>query len=101
MPDYGNLHGWDSGEFVESPDFALPAYMGATTFAKLPLVEDIEEIAARAPDAVIVGAPLDDGTTYRPGARFGPRAIRTANNNYVVFHSLQLDVDVFGVLGAC
>ena len=30
-------------------------------------------------DAVIVGAPLDWGTTYRPGARFGPRAIRDAD----------------------
>ena len=28
---------------------------------------------------VIVGAPFDWGTTYRPGARFGPRAIRDAD----------------------
>jgi agmatinase len=27
-------------------------------------------------DVAIVGAPFDWGTTYRPGARFGPRAIR-------------------------
>ncbi|MCY4367883.1 MAG: agmatinase [bacterium] len=98
MPDYGDMHGWDRQDFVESPDAFLPAYMGATTFAKLPLVEDLGEVAARSPDAVIVGAPLDDGTTYRPGARFGPRAIRTANNNYGVFYSLQLGVDVFEVL---
>ena len=98
MPDYGDMHGWHDKEFVERPDSDLPAYMGATTFAKLPLVTDIGEIAARAPDAVIVGAPLDDGTTYRPGARFGPRAIRTGNNNYSVFHSLQLGVDLFDVL---
>ena len=98
MADYANMHGWDKQEFVEKPDFFLPAYLGATTFAKLPLVEDIGEVTARAPDAVIVGAPLDDGTTYRPGARFGPRAIRTANNNYGSFYSLQLGVDVFEVL---
>ena len=98
MTDYASMHGWDSQEFVARPDFSLPAYMGATTFAKLPLVEDPGEVADRAPDAVIVGAPLDDGTTYRPGARFGPRAIRTANNNYGGFHSLQLGVDVFEVL---
>ncbi len=29
-------------------------------------------------DVVIVGAPFDGGTTNRPGARFGPRAIRQA-----------------------
>ena len=98
MPDYGNMHGWDRPDFVERPDALLPAYMGATTFAKLPLVEDLGELTARAPDAVVVGAPLDDGTTYRPGARFGPRAIRTANNNYGVFYSLQVGVDVFGAL---
>ena len=27
-------------------------------------------------DVAIVGAPFDGGTTYRPGARFGPRAMR-------------------------
>ncbi|MGW2812644.1 agmatinase [Streptomyces sp. NPDC001415] len=30
------------------------------------------------PDVVILGAPLDGGTTHRPGARFGPAAIRQA-----------------------
>lgn len=30
-------------------------------------------------DVVIVGAPFDWGTTYRPGARFGPAAIRNAD----------------------
>ena len=98
MTGYASMHGWDSPEFVKAPDFLQPAYMGATTFAKLPLVEDVGKLAALAPDAVIAGAPFDDGTTYRPGARFGPRAIRTANNNYGGFHSLQLGVDVFKVL---
>ena len=29
-------------------------------------------------DIAIVGAPFDTGTSYRPGARFGPQAIRNA-----------------------
>ncbi len=98
MPDYGSMHGWNGPDFVENPDTFLPAYMGATTFAKMPLVEDVEKVTDLSPDVVVVGAPLDDGTTYRPGARFGPRAIRTANNNYGTFYSLQLGVDVFEVL---
>ena len=98
MAEYGTIHGWNRSEFAESPDHFLPGYLGATTFAKRPLVEDIGEITTQAPDAVIVGAPLDDGTTYRPGARFGPRAIRTASYNGGAFYSLQLGVDVFGVL---
>jgi agmatinase len=32
-------------------------------------------------DVVIVGAPYDAGTSYRPGARFGPQAIRTTDYN--------------------
>ncbi len=30
-------------------------------------------------DVVIVGAPVDWGTSYRPGTRFGPKAIREAD----------------------
>ncbi|MFO7547410.1 MAG: agmatinase [Acidimicrobiia bacterium] len=30
-------------------------------------------------EAVIIGAPFDWGTTHRPGARFGPKAIREAD----------------------
>lgn len=30
-------------------------------------------------DAAFVGIPFDDATTYRPGARFGPRAVRNAS----------------------
>jgi agmatinase len=30
-------------------------------------------------DIVVIGAPFDGGTTYRSGARFGPRAIRSAD----------------------
>ena len=30
-------------------------------------------------DVVILGAPFDQGTSYRPGARFGPSAIRNAD----------------------
>ena len=34
---------------------------------------------ARPGEVVILGAPLDWGATHRPGARFGPRAIREAD----------------------
>lgn len=55
-----------------------PAYAGmSTTFARVPLVLDPSELAGA--DVVIVGAPVDQATSYRPGARFGPRAIRQAD----------------------
>ncbi len=52
-----------------------PGYAGpGATFAKLPLALSPEELAGA--DVAIVGAPVDEAVTYRPGARFGPRAIR-------------------------
>jgi len=51
-----------------------PAYAGGATFQKAPLVLDPDELTGA--DVVIVGAPMDDFVTYRPGARFGPGAIR-------------------------
>lgn len=88
-PDDGAdlLHEWD--------DFNLPSYLGSTTFQKLPLVTDIGALTARRPDVVILGAPLDDGVSHRPGARFGPRAIRTASYHSGDLHSLQLGVNPF------
>jgi len=37
-------------------------------------------------DWVIYGVPFDGGVTYRPGARFGPRAIREASQYVKAFH---------------
>ena len=49
----------------------VPRFAGPSTFARLPRLDEV----GRA-DLAIVGAPFDAGTTYRPGARFGPAAIR-------------------------
>ena len=40
---------------------------------------DLDDPASlREADVVVVGAPFDGGTTHRPGARFGPGAVRQA-----------------------
>jgi len=54
----------------------LPSHEGLPTFGKRPFVPDLEQLDAWRPDAAIVGAPFDLSTTHRPGARFGPRALR-------------------------
>ena len=54
-----------------------PDYAGLLTFAALPYTEDPAELAGV--DAAIVGAPTDYLVSDRPGARFGPRAIRAAS----------------------
>lgn len=59
---------------INRPD--EPAYSGGLTFQKVPLVLDPDGLAGA--DVVIVGAPMDDLVTHRPGTRFGPREIRIA-----------------------
>jgi agmatinase len=53
-----------------------PDYAGLLTFAGLPFTQDPTELEGV--DVAIVGAPMDDLTSDRPGTRFGPRAIRAA-----------------------
>jgi agmatinase len=48
-------------------------------------------------DAALVGIPFDTATTNRPGARFGPEAIRAASISVRPYHP-ALDVDVFAAL---
>jgi agmatinase len=85
---------WDTGdEYSEFPDRDLPSYVGSTTFQKVPAVTD-EELEASGAEFAIVGAPLDDGASNRPGARFGPRAIRTATYHSGDLWSIQLETSV-------
>src|SRR5438477_9930136 len=52
----------------------VPRFGGPATFARLPRLDEVERC-----DVAIVGVPFDSGVTYRPGARFGPSAIRQAS----------------------
>lgn len=62
------------GEFATED---LPYYSDwHGSFEKLPWA--LTEQALRGADIAIVGAPFDEGVSSRPGARFGPRAIRMA-----------------------
>ena len=56
-----------------------PGHTGiGTTFAGQPLV--VDPAALEDVDVAVVGAPFDDGTSNRPGARYGPRAVREADD---------------------
>ena len=75
-----------------------PGYAGLATFEKLPFVLDPAALADA--DVAIVGAPMDDMASNRPGTRFGPRAIRLAfegGGEPARWH-LDLGVDPFAVL---
>ncbi len=95
--DFAAMYGWDH-EYPVYDDFDLPTYVGPTTFSNLPWVTDPAELRARNVDVAIIGAPFDDMVTHRPGARFGPRAIREAQYTTGSLNSLQLRVQPFDVL---
>lgn len=63
-------------------------YSGISTFAHLDHYRCLQypEIEY---DIAILGAPFDTAVTYRPGARFGPRAIRTASARQTAFRGFN------------
>jgi agmatinase len=76
-----------------------PRFAGLTTFCRYPRLHDVP--AEHLPlDWALYGVPFDAGVTYRPGARFGPRAIREASQ-YVKRYHLAHDVDVCEALSLC
>ena len=69
--------GWDNAFTAKSPYGTVkgsPSYAGALSFMRRRYSRDLAGV-----DVAVVGIPLDIATTNRPGARFGPRAIRAAS----------------------
>ena len=66
------LERWRALGLPDKPDYA-----GLLTFSALPYTQDPDDLAGA--DAAVVGAPMDDLVSDRPGTRFGPRAIRAAS----------------------
>ncbi len=66
-----------------------PRFAGLATFMRFPRLSD----ASGTHDWIVYGIPFDGGTTFHPGARFGPRAVREASQ-YVKPASIELQVDV-------
>jgi agmatinase len=51
--------------------FVSPRFGQIATFMLLPAAESVADL-----DVALLGIPYDGGTSYRSGARFGPRAVR-------------------------
>lgn len=72
---------------IGAPDGRVrPRYVGPDTFARLPRLQDVSRA-----HVAVVGVPFDAGVSYRPGARFGPQAIRAASKLLRAYHQ---DMDV-------
>ncbi|WP_033291594.1 agmatinase [Amycolatopsis jejuensis] len=67
----------------------IPRFAGFATFARLPRIDDVPRA-----DVAVVGVPFDSGVSYRPGARFGPAAVREASRLLRPYHP-GLDVSPF------
>jgi agmatinase len=75
-----------------------PAFAGINTFMKMPYCEDVRKVGDY--EAAFVGVPFDTGTTYRPGTRFGPQAVRRISAVYDGY-SVDGGVDIFEELDIC
>jgi agmatinase len=58
-----------------------PRFAGIATFARLPTAESVPRW-----DIAVAGVPFDGGTSYRPGARFGPAAVRQGSRLLRPYH---------------
>jgi agmatinase len=68
-----------------------PRFAGPPTFALLPRRDEVGHC-----DVAVVGVPFDSGTSYRPGARFGPSAVRQGSRLLRPWHP-GLRIAPFGV----
>jgi len=80
----------DSGHVGPPDGRQFPRFMGPGTFARLPRLDQVPRW-----DVAVVGVPFDIGTSYRPGARFGPIGIRLGSRTLRNWHP-DLEVAPFG-----
>ncbi|RVU23737.1 agmatinase [Streptomyces antnestii] len=64
----------------------VPRFAGLGTFARIPSIEAVPDY-----DVAVLGVPFDGGTSYRPGARFGPMGIRQASRHLRPRFHVELD----------
>ena len=67
-----------------------PTYAGALSFARRKYSKNLDEA-----ELAITGVPFDTATTNRPGARFGPRAIRSASTEIAWQRNWPWEFDPF------
>jgi len=70
-----------------------PTYAGVLSFMRRKYSKEFEGV-----DVAVMGVPLDTATTNRPGARFGPRAIREASSIMAWERPYGMEFDPFDKL---
>jgi agmatinase len=90
------LKGWDNAFTAGDPYGTVtgsPSYAGALSFMRRKFTHDLDGV-----DVAVTGIPLDIATTNRPGARFGPRAVRAASPGISWARPWPWDFDPFDQL---
>ncbi len=64
----------EAKRFYPADSLKSPRFTGPYTFARLPHTRDLDGV-----DTLFIGVPFDGGVVFRPGARFGPAAVRQAS----------------------
>ncbi len=82
----------DNAFTAESPGgvVAEPTYAGALSFARRKYSKDLAQA-----ELAVTGVPFDTATSNRPGARFGPRAIRAASTEVAWQRNWPWEFDPF------
>ena len=88
-----------SGGGASDSRMSQPRYSGLATFFRAPHV-DLHALGSAAAlaalDVALVGVPYDGGVTNRPGARFGPREVRSLSAQCVRSVNAATGVAPFG-----
>lgn len=69
-------------------------FTGIPTFLRAPLAPDLSRLDA---DVAVLGAPYDEGSPWKPGARFGPRAIREQSVRFAGFGATRAQRGIYDV----
>jgi agmatinase len=92
-----NKKGWDNAFTATELRGGVegsPSYAGALSFMRRKYSRDLTGV-----DVAVTGIPLDIATTNRPGARFGPRALRAVSAGISWARPWPWDFDPFDRLG--
>lgn len=90
--EFKHLSTGDHAFHGEAPSGAVreATFAGATSFMRRRYSKSLDDV-----DLAVVGVPYDLATSHRPGARFGPRAVREASSQMAWNRLWPLSFDPF------
>src|SRR5215813_365297 len=69
-------------------------FTGLVSFMRVPTCTDLDAVDA---DIAILGAPTDEGSPWKPGARFAPRKIRELSVKYAGYGPVQHQLGYYDI----